>query len=160
MKEQKGITLIALVITIIVLLILAGVSIAMLTGENGILTKASGAKSASSEAEYEESIKLAVAEILANKYDPTFKGSADDKVVKAATIVKLAKASNSNMDGLTAGTDAPAASGVQAYSSVTATVDGKTKTWYVTEKGKVLTTTPNATTAPSDTTTPSGSDNS
>ncbi len=39
MKEQKGITLIALVITIIVLLILAGVSIAMLTGENGLLTQ-------------------------------------------------------------------------------------------------------------------------
>ena len=40
MRNQKGITLIALVITIIVLLILAGVSIAMLTGENGILTNA------------------------------------------------------------------------------------------------------------------------
>ena len=34
LKENRGITLIALVITIIVLLILAGVSIAMLTGEN------------------------------------------------------------------------------------------------------------------------------
>ena len=33
-KRQKGITLIALIITIIVLLILAGISIAMLTGEN------------------------------------------------------------------------------------------------------------------------------
>ena len=43
-KENKGITLIALVITIIVLLILAGVSIATLTGENGILTKANEAK--------------------------------------------------------------------------------------------------------------------
>ena len=40
MKDQKGITLVALVITIIVLLILAGVSIAMLTGENGILNRA------------------------------------------------------------------------------------------------------------------------
>ena len=40
LKENKGITLIAMVITIIVLLILAGVSIAMLTGENGILTQA------------------------------------------------------------------------------------------------------------------------
>ena len=39
MRNQKGITLIALVITIIVLLILAGVSIAMLTGDNGLLTK-------------------------------------------------------------------------------------------------------------------------
>ena len=43
-KQEKGITLIALVITIIVLLILAGVTIATLTGDNGILTKASEAK--------------------------------------------------------------------------------------------------------------------
>ena len=43
-SENRGITLIALVITIIVLLILAGVSIAMLTGENGILTQAQKAK--------------------------------------------------------------------------------------------------------------------
>ena len=41
MKSNKGITLIALVITIIVLLILAGVSIAMLSGENSILNRAS-----------------------------------------------------------------------------------------------------------------------
>ncbi len=39
-KNSNGITLIALVITIIVLLILAGVSIAFLTGNNGILTQA------------------------------------------------------------------------------------------------------------------------
>ena len=45
LKNNKGITLIALVITIIVLLILAGVSIAMLTGQNGILTQAQKAKS-------------------------------------------------------------------------------------------------------------------
>ena len=44
-KKERGITLIALVITIIVLLILAGVSIAMLTGQNGILTQAQKAKS-------------------------------------------------------------------------------------------------------------------
>ena len=43
-KNTKGITLIALVITIIVLLILAGVSIAMLTGENGIMNNAKEAK--------------------------------------------------------------------------------------------------------------------
>ena len=44
-RKNSGITLIALVITIIVLLILAGVSIAMLTGQNGILTQAQKAKS-------------------------------------------------------------------------------------------------------------------
>ena len=42
-EKEKGITLIALVITIIVLLILAGVSIAMLTGDNGIITRANEA---------------------------------------------------------------------------------------------------------------------
>ena len=43
-SSAKGITLIALVITIIVLLILAGVSISMLTGDNGIITQAQKAK--------------------------------------------------------------------------------------------------------------------
>ena len=53
-EANKGITLIALVITIIVLLILAGVSIAMLTGENGILTQAQNAKNRTAEAEAQE----------------------------------------------------------------------------------------------------------
>lgn len=60
MKNQKGITLIALVITIIVLLILAGVSIAMLTGDNGILTRAGDAKMAQIEGEVQEKINLAI----------------------------------------------------------------------------------------------------
>ena len=67
MKNQKGITLIALVITIIVLLILAGVSIAMLTGENSILVKAKSAGVESDKANLEESIKLAVATIITNQ---------------------------------------------------------------------------------------------
>ena len=44
LKQKNGITLIALVITIIVLLILAGISISMLSGDNGILQKATDAK--------------------------------------------------------------------------------------------------------------------
>ena len=58
LKEMKGITLIALVITIIVLLILAGVSIATLTGENGILTQATNAKQETKQAEADEMFKL------------------------------------------------------------------------------------------------------
>ena len=58
LKKNKGITLIALVITIIVLLILAGVSIAMLTGQNGILTQASNAKEENSRAQIYEALKL------------------------------------------------------------------------------------------------------
>lgn len=58
-KKQKGITLIALVITIIVLLILAGVSIAMLTGQNGILTQANNAKIEQSNGAVKEGISIA-----------------------------------------------------------------------------------------------------
>ena len=58
-KQANGITLIALVITIIVLLILAGVSIAMLTGENGILTQAQNASKQTEIAEEKEQIALA-----------------------------------------------------------------------------------------------------
>ena len=60
MKNQKGVTLIALVITIIVLLILAGVSIAMLTGDNGILTQAKSAKISQIEGTVREEVNLAV----------------------------------------------------------------------------------------------------
>ena len=60
LKNNKGITLIALVITIIVLLILAGVSIAMLTGENGILTQAENAKTDTSDAEIADRINMAL----------------------------------------------------------------------------------------------------
>ena len=58
LKERSGITLIALVITIIVLLILAGVAIASITGEGGILNRAQQAREAHQKAEAEEQIKL------------------------------------------------------------------------------------------------------
>lgn len=61
MKNNKGITLIALVITIIILLILAGITIAMLTGDNGLLTKSNDAKITDLEASATEKINLAVA---------------------------------------------------------------------------------------------------
>ena len=57
-RNNKGITLVALVITIIVLLILAGVSIAMLTGQNGIFTQAQNAKNRTEEARADEENKL------------------------------------------------------------------------------------------------------
>ena len=60
LKNRKGITLIALVITIIILLILAGVTITMLTGDNGILKQATNARETNSKAEFEEQVKLAV----------------------------------------------------------------------------------------------------
>ena len=65
--KEKGITLIALVVTIVILLILAGVSIAMLTGDNGILTQAQNAKNKTEEAERNEKLDLLKQEELINE---------------------------------------------------------------------------------------------
>ena len=67
MKNIKEITLIALVITIIVLLILAGISITMLGGDNGILTKATESKKATLQREQEEKIALAISTAKMNE---------------------------------------------------------------------------------------------
>ena len=64
-NKQKGITLIALVITIIVLLILAGVTIATLTGNNGILTRANDAKTQTEIEEEKEAIGLGYNGVMA-----------------------------------------------------------------------------------------------
>jgi len=67
MQKNRGITLIALVITIIVLLILAAISIATLTGENGILTKADQAGKRTDTEETKEQIKIELMGTLDNQ---------------------------------------------------------------------------------------------
>lgn len=57
-RGKRGITLISLVITIIVLLILAGVSIAMLTSDNGIITNAQKSKISTTFSTYKEEVEL------------------------------------------------------------------------------------------------------
>ena len=54
LRGQKGITLVALVITIIVLIILAGVSISLIVGQDGIAKKASEGKANYEAASLEE----------------------------------------------------------------------------------------------------------
>lgn len=66
-RKNNGITLIALVITIIVLLILVAVSIATLTGENGILTQANNAKTSNAEGEAKDEFALIANEWLIEK---------------------------------------------------------------------------------------------
>ena len=74
LRRNKGITLIALVVTIIVLLILAGISIAMLTGQNGILNRAAEAKEKTRVAQEDESQKLQGYEDTINQYAPSSNG--------------------------------------------------------------------------------------
>lgn len=92
-KNKNGITMIALVITIIILLILAGISIAMLTGENGILKKANTAKIETTRTGEEEQIKLAynsamteklgTGEVLAEDINGQFKNNSTNATAKA-----------------------------------------------------------------------------
>lgn len=62
-KFENGITLIALVVTIIILLILAGIAIMMLTGKDGILNRAMEAKDLTGTAQEEEQVKLLAMEV-------------------------------------------------------------------------------------------------
>ena len=72
-QQNKGITLIALVITIIVLLILAGVGISTLTGEGGILGKAKTAGVTQEEQEAKEKLELVLQDLTISKHtDPTY----------------------------------------------------------------------------------------
>ena len=66
LRRNKGITLIALVVTIIVLLILAGISISMLTGQNGILNRATTAKKQTEISQIDEMVKFSAMDALAN----------------------------------------------------------------------------------------------
>ena len=69
LQKQNAITLIALVVTIIVLLILAGISITMLTGQNGILNRAGEAKEKTDVAQKDENSKLTNYENIMNMYE-------------------------------------------------------------------------------------------
>ena len=73
LKNKKGITLIALVITIVVLLILASVSIAMLTGDNGIITKAQEATFRTEMAQIREMVDMHLLEKEMNVTETSIK---------------------------------------------------------------------------------------
>ena len=70
-SKNKGITLIALVVTIVVLLILASISIGALTGDNGIINQAHTAKEDTEIASWEEQIDLAIIDAEKNHRNPT-----------------------------------------------------------------------------------------
>lgn len=76
LKQQKGVTLVALVITIIVLLILAGVSIAMLTGDNGVLTKAKNSSTQTTIAEEREAAQIDINAAMSAWYEAKYAPSA------------------------------------------------------------------------------------
>ena len=87
-KKQKEITLIALVITVIVLLILAAVTISALSGDNGILKRATEAKQKTKRADALEKIQLAVMTATANGIGDIDKSNLRAELEKVGATVK------------------------------------------------------------------------
>ena len=89
LKSKKGITLVALVVTTVVLLILAGVSINLVLGDNGIIKKANQAASVTKEAEVKEAINRTILEFyLTNDYatlEDFLKAKAEDGSIDSVT---------------------------------------------------------------------------
>lgn len=109
MKNNKGITLIALVVTIIVLLILAGVSIAMLTGQNGILNRASEASYESKLSNAAESMSYNVTEAITAHYNTTYVTGTTDKTgadsIEKAIVAGIVKSISGTSPNYTATSD-------------------------------------------------------
>ena len=96
-KNQKAITLVALVITIIILLILAGISISALTN-TGLFKKAKEAKEKTQNAAIEQNIKLDEYENEMNKYAPKQNENILAKKVKVGDYVNYIPDVVSNTD--------------------------------------------------------------
>lgn len=71
-KNQKGITLVALVVTIIVLLILAGVTLSLVAGENGILGRATSAVDKNEIGTAKEQVQLLLADEVTAYYEARY----------------------------------------------------------------------------------------
>ena len=90
-KSEKGITLVALVITIIVLLILAGITLMLALGDNGILGQAENARMVQIEADTKETMELA---ILAAKTEMAAKVASNGSTTfEADDVVAMLEAS-------------------------------------------------------------------
>jgi len=79
-KEMKGITLVALVVTIVVLLILAGVSINTVLGDDGIIKKAKEAAETTKRVSAEEEMNRLVLEYQLAKSDENFEDFLQEKI--------------------------------------------------------------------------------
>lgn len=90
LKENKGVTLVALVITIIVLLILAGVSIAMVAGDNGVLNQAVSASEKTAGATAKEELSQAISGLQADFYADVYGGNMTAKFSRYITEADLA----------------------------------------------------------------------
>lgn len=102
MKNQKGITLVALVITIVVLLILAGVTISMVLGPNGVLTNSQKAKDNSAKGTANDALSTALSSLSTSYYTEAHDSDATMlSTVKAEKLATLAPGYTYTVNGTT-----------------------------------------------------------
>lgn len=104
LKKQNGITLVALVITIIVLLILAGVTLSMVVGDNGILTRAKQSQFETEQAKVKEEVEMALADLSASfqvkrATDSSSTYTTGAVYTELSKTLKNIKTSDSNLEG-------------------------------------------------------------
>ena len=100
-KNQRGITLVALVITIVILLILAGIAIASLTGDNGLFARARQAREETLIAQEDELRRLTMLEAAANLENQLYTDkNGDTATIPAGFAVSQVEGENTIEDGL------------------------------------------------------------
>lgn len=120
MKNQKGITLVALVITIVVLLILAGVTISMVLGPNGVLTNSQKAKDNSAQGTANDALATALSSLSTDYY-------AGDGANQSSLSAMLDTVEEGNLEELAPGYDFTVAAGdSDTEKKVTMAKDGYT----------------------------------
>ena len=132
MKDQKGITLIALVITIIVLLILAGITIAMLTGPNGILSKASESSVQNAFGAAKDKVAILAADKVADYYKTVYVNTGSSTPYSDDTLDGLFETAITTetvaVDGITVGWSIEGSGTIKNKITLTYTKTGETKT--------------------------------
>ena len=100
LKQSKGITLVSLVVTIIVLIILAGISLALIFGENGIVGRAKEAKAVTSVATAQENLELVKGSVLLEKYSVNLDDYLEelDKVKEKYEVDDVKRIDNDNAE--------------------------------------------------------------
>lgn len=127
MKQNKGITLIALVVTIIVLLILAGVAIAMLTGDNSILKRAQSTKAYNALGAAKDEVSMAYnaayTEYMRIQYDDA--ASTDDKAKTVRDLFATQVSKITDWHGCDTGTGLNTVDTSTGKIKIQCTIDGK-----------------------------------
>ena len=125
-KSQKGITLVALAVTIVVLLILAGVTIAFVLSDDGVIQSAQEATTANDGAIVAENIQQALVAVQINELAGKIEFETDQATTGKDVTSDITKGLGTTGVAISSGTIKIKDDNTVAFNAVKATLDGKT----------------------------------